>query len=339
MKTITSILATIILCANLVAQQPAANEQDPGEPLHRTSPEGAVYNARIYTYDPERGVHIRPEFKGMSYSERIASIQGSPDTTGKVYYRGNHKLGLGGARWVTPGQLAHLHEREEELRQRQRRIKAVVTATRNIWDFATASLSGSAWTLVDPNNNSEELKALITGATVHIIQSKGHVGSGVITKIQGKKYVLTANHVIKGSRWACLTSLKDQSFGFADQTGGWHDRFDIAAIRLPKAMQHLPAVPLFRGKLPAGQPVFLSGFPGGHYHVTSGVITGYRNMDSEMLHTARSANGASGGMLITQSGQLCGIHTGSYMPGSPLFPNNSGTPSSLILRLVEIHGR
>jgi S1-C subfamily serine protease len=155
----------------------------------------------------------------------------------------------------------------------------------------------------------------------------------------GKKYVLTANHVIKGSRWAFLTSLKDKSCGFANRTGGWHDGFDIAAIELPAAMRHLPAMPLFRGKIPTGQPVFLSGFPGGHYHLTSGVITGYRRGDTEMLHSARSSPGASGGMLITQGGKLCGIHTATYLPGSPLYPNNTATPSSLILHLVDIHGR
>ena len=73
--------------------------------------------------------------------------------------------------------------------------------------------------------------------------------------------------------------------------------------------------------------------------LTPGFITGYRNGGTEMLHTARSFAGASGGMLITPDGQLCGIHTKTYLPGSPLYPNNAGTPSSLILHLVDIHGR
>jgi S1-C subfamily serine protease len=339
MKTITNILLAVILCASFSGQQLAANQPVPGKPHLCKTPEGSLYNNRTHDYDPEIGVYLRPEFRGMRKSDRVDSVRGNPDTTGKVYYRGNQALGLGAARWVTPGQLAHLHDREEELLLRKKKIKAVVAATRVVWDTATNLRSGSNWTVAHPSSNSEELKALIIGATVRIGTSDGYTGSGVITIILGKKYVLTANHVIKDTRFARLTSLKDQSFGFADSTGGWHDRFDIAAIPLPRSMQHLPAVPLFRGKFSPGQPIFLSGFPGGFYHLTPGFITGYTNGGTEMLHTARSSGGASGGMLITPDGQLCGIHTGSYLPGSPLYPNNGATPSSLILHLIDIHGR
>ena len=174
---------------------------------------------------------------------------------------------------------------------------------------------------------------------MYIVQSDGASGSGVITKIKGKKYVLTANHVIRGSEWARLTSLKDNSSGVANQTGGWNLHFDIAAIVLPASMRHLPAVPLYRGQLPVGQPVYLSGFPGGGYDLTAGVITGYTNAETEMLHSARSAGGASGGMLITPDGYLCGIHLGTYLPDSQYYPNNAATPSSVILRLVTTSRR
>jgi S1-C subfamily serine protease len=186
--------------------------------------------------------------------------------------------------------------------------------------------------------NLAKLKSLIIGATVQIRLSDG-VGSGVITTIKGRKYILTANHVIKGTYLARVISLKDGSSGLVNRTGGWHEGHDIAAIPLPRAMQHLPAVPLYRGQLPVGQPVYLSGFPGGSYNVTAGVVTGYSPTGSKMLHSAHGEPGSSGGMLITPNGYLCGIHTASFLPGSVLYPNKLATPSTVVIGLVNVYGR
>jgi S1-C subfamily serine protease len=186
--------------------------------------------------------------------------------------------------------------------------------------------------------NLAKLKSLIIGATVQIRLSDG-VGSGVITTIKGRKYILTANHVIKGTYLARVISLKDGSSGLVNRTGGWHEGHDIAAIPLPSTMQHLPAVPLFRGKVAVGQPVCLSGFPGGRYNMTTGIVTGFSPAGSIMLHSANGPPGSSGGMLITPSGYLCGIHTAFFPPGSVLYPNQVATPSSVILRLVDVYGR
>ena len=184
------------------------------------------------------------------------------------------------------------------------------------------------------------LNTLIIGATVRIIRSHGDgEGTGVITVIMGRKYVLTANHVIKGTPWACIISLRDNSWGRENRTAGWHDGHDIAAIPLPASLQHLPAIPLYHGTLAVGKQVYLSGFPGGYYHLTRGTVSGFTRHGDEMLHTAPSAGGASGGAVVSRSGHLCGIHTGSYLPGSSLYPNKFATTSAAIIRLVRIHGR
>jgi hypothetical protein len=299
------------------------------------TPEGSVYNSRTHAYDLERGVQLRPEFKGMIRSQRITSVRGNPDTTGKVYYPGNHELGLAG-RWVTSAQLAQLEDREQGLLQRRNARLRLMAASTVLMNQGTSPSTSSVYSA---NGNNQELSSLIQGATVYIVQSDGASGSGVITTIKGRKYVLTANHVIRGSEWARLTSLKDNSSGYANRTGGWHVDHDIAAIVLPASMRHLPAVPLYRGQLPVGQPVYLSGFPGGGYDLTAGIVTGYSTTGETMLHSADGPPGSSGGMLITPNGYLCGIHTAFFLPGSVLYPNKLATPSSVILRLVATSRR
>jgi S1-C subfamily serine protease len=299
------------------------------------TPGGSVFNSRTFSYDQDRGVQLRPEFEGMDQAQRIVSVQGDPETKGKVYYRGNPELGLGPGRWVMPNQLAQLYERELTIfKGKNARLRTMASSSAS----QKPANSPSTSSVYRASPVSEKLTRLIHGATVHIRLPDG-LGSGVITTIKGRKYILTANHVIKGAPWALVTSLKDGSSGQVNRTGGWHEGFDVAAIALPAAMKHLPAVLLYRGQLPVGHPVYLSGFPGGYYHLTSGAITGYTNADTEMLHSARSAGGASGGMLITAKGYLCGIHTGIYLPASPFYPNAIATPSSVIHRLVDRYGR
>ena len=336
MKKITHILLVVLLSASFSGQQLAANQPVPGKPHLCITPEGTVYNSQTYTYDPQRGVHLRPQFARMNAEQRKAAIQGPTETSGKVRYKGNHQLGLGPARWVTPRQLAQLHDREREILKRKKNFRS---------RWSTAALAASR-SYSSPRTNATytsscnpaKLRSLIIGATVHISQSDG-VGSGVITMIKGRKYILTANHVIKGTRIARVTSLKDGSSGLVNRTSGWHEGHDIAAIALPASMQHLPAVPLYRGQLPVGQPVYLSGFPCGHYNVTAGVVTGYSPGGTKMLHSANGPPGSSGGMLITPSGYLCGIHTAFFLPGSVFYPNQLATPSSVVVGLINAYGR
>jgi len=304
------------------ANQPLANSHI------QVTPEGSVYDSRTYMYDADRGrVRLRPEFRGMSSQQRLATIR--PKTDDQVWYPGNRKLNLGGGRWVTPNQLASLRQRESKLTQQHAYRASRKTAS-------VASYSSSISTA--GHYQSSKLRNLITGATIFIETPEG-TGSGVITIIGRQKFVLTANHVIKGASWARITSFKDSSYGIVSRTAGWHDQYDIAAIPLPRTLWHLPAVPLLNGQPAVGQPVYLSGFPKGSYRLTAGRVAGYTKGGTEMLHTANSEPGASGGMVLTPNGYLCGIHTAAYLTGSGLSGYKSATPSSLILQLVRMYGR
>jgi S1-C subfamily serine protease len=324
----TTILSTFwAVFAALIAGLAQANQPITNSHV-RVTPEGSVYDSRTYMYDADRGrVRLRPEFRGMSTQQRLATIR--PKTDEQVWYRGNRKLNLGGGRWVTPNQLASLRQRESKLTEQHAYRPSRKTTS-------VASYSSSPSTA--RHYQSRKLQYLITGATVSIHTSEGS-GSGVITAIGRQKFVLTANHVIKGASYARLTSLKDSSHGIVSRTAGWHDKYDIAAIPLPRTLWHLPAVPLFNGQPAVGHPVYLSGFPKGSYRLTAGRVAGYTKGGTEMLHTAYSEGGASGGMLLTPNGYLCGIHTGVYLSGSSLSGYRIATPSSLVIQLVRMYGR
>jgi S1-C subfamily serine protease len=110
---------------------------------------------------------------------------------------------------------------------------------------------------------------------------------------------------------------------------------DLAIFAAPADLVHLPGVPLLDGEVPTGQPVYLSGFPHGYYHLTEGQVTGFKPRGQAMLHTASSLGGTSGGMLITPSGELCGIHVGGTRPGSKDYPHKLAIPSPLIAELLR----
>ena len=183
------------------------------------------------------------------------------------------------------------------------------------------------------------LRKRVTMATICIQRSDGGGGSGIITVINGTKYVLTANHVVKGARYVRLVGMGDRSYGCVNRCAGWHDEYDIASLPLPRSLQHLPAIPLHKGKPAVGTQVYLTGLPGGYLHITEGKVSSYGYGDEELRHTASSEGGASGGALVTSMGTVCGIHTGSYLPGSSLYPQKSATPSLIIIRLVAMNCR
>ena len=176
-------------------------------------------------------------------------------------------------------------------------------------------------------------------ASMIFIETKGpqgmSSGSGVVTVILGKKYVLTTNHVIRGTYAARLTSLADGKYGYANSTGGWHVDFDVAAIPLPESLDHLPAMSFCDSKPLAGSRIYIAAFPKGVPAITFGRVAGYGHHGTEMYHTAATNGGSSGGMIIDNKGRLCGIHQG-VLPASGY---KYALPTDVIIRLVSRHGR
>jgi hypothetical protein len=195
-----------------------------------------------------------------------------------------------------------------------------------------------------PDLDPDDLETLIRGATIHVEVSGEFRGSGVVTEVRGKKYVLTAGHCITpdGPRWIWFSTLEGESWGQVNHSAGLNDSFDVVAFPLHPSHQHLPAVPLLEDEAPVGQTVHLSGFPRNRYRLTTGEVRQYSKEGTELVHSAFSMSGCSGGMLITPQGYLCGIHTGRYSTAapwsssaSPSYLRQFAIPSSLIMRLAE----
>ncbi len=201
---------------------------------------------------------------------------------------------------------------------------------------------------VDPgssyaDNSEEALLKKIKMATILIVADNGYQGSGVITRIRNKRYVLTAHHVVEGAKRIQLTSHGDKSTGEVTKNEGWHVFYDLAVFRLPKAMRHLPMLRLDHTRLPPGTPVFVSAFPNGMPTLTAGKVTGYRfqaNTDfpTEIAFTAPVEQGASGGMIVDAHGKLKGIVKAyevlTSADGYEARGDSIGTHSYLIMKLI-----
>jgi len=337
MRLLVSCVVTVLVASCVLS---TVSGQDaipvPGSPFLMRSPTGTFYDSRTYRYDRDsHRVVKKDEFIGLSWSQRNAAAR-------------HLGLQIGGE---NPAKFAAALQRREVVRQqrlenRRENLRAKYEAGKTLivspsgHSNGSSSYSSSSTSSAYHANN---LEAYIRAATVHI-HTKDYsgegAGSGVVTIILGRKYVLTANHVIQGAIAAKLTALGDNSQGLVNRADGWNFVYDVAAIPLPRNMYHLPAVPLLNGTVPPGQKIMLSGFPGGsYYHITNGVVGGYINGNTELLHTAPSSSGASGGMIITPAGHLCGIHTHAYKPSSRYYPFKGATPSHVILELIRRNTR
>ena len=328
-KTPTNLAVLIVIALSLVPQDNALGQQtSSGRLYQRTSPEGSIYDCRTFRYDSTLGkVVIRAEYSHMTAAERQQVLQSK--NAGDVWYPGNVTLKMGTGRWVSPSYAKTLREREEIARQREAANKKAEAAQR---------LKIAQRAKYNSGNSSNNLRNLIIGATVRI-ETPEAIGSGVITVINGRKYVVTANHVIEGASSARLKSLKDGSWGTIYREALWNVPYDVAILPLPRTLWHLPAVPLVTQKPQIGQPIYLSGFPEGEYRLSTGEIAGFLQNGNELLHTASSTGGASGGMLITPNGGLVGIHLASYTSASSLSGYKSATPARVIVGLVRAYSR
>ena len=188
------------------------------------------------------------------------------------------------------------------------------------------------------------LLAKVSHATILITSDNGYQGSGVVTLIMNRKYVLTAHHVVEGASKIKLLSLGDKSTATTTQLHGWHRLCDIAVYPLPPKMQHLPVLRLSARILPNGEKIGVAAFPGGKPEFTLGVIREYQsplagNIPAEIVFTADVDQGASGGMIIDKDANLVGIVTAYEYYESPsgykTKGNSIGTPSILIRKLIE----
>jgi len=189
-------------------------------------------------------------------------------------------------------------------------------------------------------DRTTSVEKLIRGATLQIGERRDFLGSAGVIAFAGKRYVVTASHVLRRARRDRIpvVSLADDTKGYLEDPLFRNHEVDVAVFDVPVGMEELPAIPLLEREVSSGQPVYLSGYPGRCYHLTNGEVVGYKPRNRRMLHTAPAVGGTSGGMLVTPNGGMCGVNVARSTPMSEDYPHNLATPSTVIAELLKRFG-
>lgn len=134
-------------------------------------------------------------------------------------------------------------------------------------------------------------------------------GSGVMIGEDG--YIVTNCHVAAGGKVFAVKIENDDRIYFTDRLVKYHDRYDLAVLRIDRRLQPLP---IYSGSKPLarGQRVVAIGSPLGLFNtVSDGIISGFRRVDGvEMIQfTAPISSGSSGGAVLNMYGEVIGIST------------------------------
>ncbi|TDD40792.1 PDZ domain-containing protein [Saccharopolyspora elongata] len=155
----------------------------------------------------------------------------------------------------------------------------------------------------------------------------GGEGSGIVISSDG--YILTNNHVVEGAQNGRLTALFHDNRSAPVRIVGTDPKSDLAVVKAD--ITGLTAADLGRSDdLPVGAPVVAIGSPFGlSGTVTSGIVSakdrpvraggesGSQDTVLNALQTDAAINpGNSGGPLVDMDGNVVGINSAIYSPGS-----------------------
>ncbi|MBT8213533.1 MAG: trypsin-like peptidase domain-containing protein [Acidimicrobiia bacterium] len=158
--------------------------------------------------------------------------------------------------------------------------------------------------------------AAVAPAVVQIDTNSG-LGSGVIYDAQG--YILTAAHVVEGSRSVTVRLADGTSVG--GTVVGTHDATDVAVVSIDPTAVLAVATLADGSELTVGQTAVAVGSPFGlDQTVTSGIVSATDRIVSNitMVQTDAAINpGNSGGPLVDLRGRVIGIN-------DQIFTNSGG---------------
>jgi putative serine protease PepD len=177
---------------------------------------------------------------------------------------------------------------------------------------------------------------------VNVATAQGSaIGSGVILSSDGR--ILTNAHVVQGAQSVMITTSDGKKY--SAQVVGSDTKSDIAVVQAQGASGLTAATLGDSGKLVVGQQVVAIGSPGGLQNtVTTGIVSALNRPLSDVgggdggqqqspfgrqtanttsgpsytaIQTDASINqGNSGGALVDSAGQVIGINSAIYSPGS-----------------------
>lgn len=155
---------------------------------------------------------------------------------------------------------------------------------------------------------------------LEVYDSRGdRIATGSGFAVIDGRFLITARHVIVNMEY--ITATKDDGTSFRiDHVLGADEDADIAICLLPDSAG-LTTLPLVDGTPPRGTKVVAIGSQFGVVNlVTEGIVSGTWSADTitRILFTAPVSGGSSGGPLLTSSGNVIGVVTGTYEKGQNL---------------------
>ncbi|MBF0515218.1 MAG: trypsin-like peptidase domain-containing protein [Desulfovibrionaceae bacterium] len=147
------------------------------------------------------------------------------------------------------------------------------------------------------------------------------IGSGIV--VDGRGYILTNSHVVKGGEKIMVGFWTQGKSEFAAAVVDEDPAADLALLRVDAPLPLIPAVFGNSGDLRLGDYIVSVGSPYGFEHsATFGVVSGlHRDLMiggaafTDMIQTDATINqGNSGGPLLTLSGEVAGVSVAIYSP-------------------------
>jgi serine protease Do len=153
-------------------------------------------------------------------------------------------------------------------------------------------------------------------------QTSAGSGSGFIISPDG--YAVTNNHVVTGAASLEVYIGGELDDSFNAQVVGVSECNDLALIKISE--DDLPYLNWATDEPTVGQEVYVAGFPLGdpEYTLVRGIVakadadgeTPWSSIDGVIQHDAEAQPGNSGGPLVTEAGEVLGVHYASYNPGT-----------------------
>ena len=151
---------------------------------------------------------------------------------------------------------------------------------------------------------------------VGVVQNQAGSGSGFIINEEG--LVVTANHVVTGAA-TLNVYVPGRNKPVNARVVAADECSDLAIIDLSGGGYTFLA--FYEGELRVGMPIFVAGYPLGEpeFALVAGIIaktdapgdSTWASVDSSLQHDALANPGNSGGPVVTQDGQVVGIHYAS----------------------------
>jgi S1-C subfamily serine protease len=186
--------------------------------------------------------------------------------------------------------------------------------------------------------DSKKLFQKASPAIVEVTTTKGEVssqGTGVLISSDGT--ILSALHVLEGGSRVVVKLRSGDVFDNVVITA-YDERRDLVVLKVPGF--DLPTIPLGNSNLVAeGEPVAVISNPAGlHRSITTGVVSGIRELENtgfEVIQTSAAASpGSSGGAMLNGKGELIAIISFKVVGGENL---NFGIPVNYARGLIPGH--